>query len=246
MSDVLLVNADSYRIPLKDGSVDMIVTDPPYNLGKKYGDEVNDSRPWPEYWEWFANIFEQAYQILNCGYFYMSHSDKGIYDAKPILEKIGFRYIQTLIWWGRNGYSPQLSRDSWSYRHEPILFMAKGSPDHLIAGQTGIWYTSVIEAARPQSNFKEGRHHPTQKPVKLYNTLISRTPGTTVFDPFMGVGSSGVAAIKAGRNYIGIELVSKYFDVAKKRISAAQSQLNLFTPKPQQADLPLFKEAQSD
>ncbi|KKK59726.1 hypothetical protein LCGC14_3031520, partial [marine sediment metagenome] len=113
-------------------------------------------------------------------YAYISHSDKGIYQAKPLLETLNFEYLQTLVWWGKNGYSMQLHRKTWSYRHELILFMQKGDPPALNTGEKGAWYTSVIEAPRPQSNFTEGRCHPTQKPLKLYKTLIYRTPGDVI------------------------------------------------------------------
>lgn len=206
-------------------SADLTVTDPPYNIGKKYGEGTNDNREPKEYWTWFSDIFTQVFASMGNGYLYMSHSDKGAYQAKPELERIGFDYVQTLIWWGRNGYSMQLHRTSWSYRHEPILFMSKGEKRELVAGEKGMWYTSVIEVPRPQSNFSEGREHPTQKPVKLYTTLIQRTPGDIVLDPFMGSGSVLRAAKNMNRKAIGIEIEEQYCEVAAKRLS--QSVMNL-------------------
>lgn len=206
--------------------MDLILTNPPYNIGKKYGDKTNDARDLEEYWEWFNNIFKEVFRVCGNGYLYVSHSDKGAYRAKPSLETIGFEYVQTLIWWGRNGYSMQLHRQSWSYRHEPILFMKKGETRDLEAGQEGQWYTSVIEAPRPQSNFLEGRCHPTQKPVKLYNALIARTPGMTVLDPFMGSGTSAISAKQNRRNYIGIEIEEEYCELAVKRLSQSVMDLS--------------------
>ncbi len=199
--------------------VDLVLTDPPYNLGKKYGPKTSDSRDPEEYWQWFYDVFSQVYQVSAESFLYLSHSDKGIYKAKPLLESIGFEYIQTLIWWGRNGYSMQLHRQSWSYRHEPILFMRKDQPRDLEVGGKGQWYTSVIEAPRPQSNFQDGRHHPTQKPTKLYDVLIARTPGVHVLDIFMGSGTSALAAKYNGRHYTGIEIEEKYCEIAVKRLA---------------------------
>lgn len=206
---------------IEDGSMDILVTDPPYNIGKKYGPGTNDKRGLEEYWQWFDEVFSLVSQKVNTGYFYISHSDKGIYTAKPELEKLGLEYIQTLIWWGRNGYSMQLHRKSWSYRHEPILFFCKGDPDPLLVGDKGMWYTSVIEVPRPQSNFSEGRYHPTQKPVNLYKTLIQRTPGKVILDPFMGSGTSLIAAKGLERKAIGLEIEEEYCEIAAKRCVSA-------------------------
>ncbi|MDD1779024.1 MAG: site-specific DNA-methyltransferase [Candidatus Helarchaeota archaeon] len=208
------------------GPVDLVLTDPPYNLGKKYGLGTNDHQELETYLLWFKDIFSLIHKVVLCGYLYCSHSDKGIYLVKPILETIGFNYIQTLIWWGKNGYSMQLHRKSWSYRHEPILFMETGDPPFLLdCGVKDIWYTSVIEASRPQSNFKEGRQHPTQKPIKLFKVLAKRTPGEIILDPFMGSGTTLVAAKQLGRKAIGIEIEEKYCEIAVKRL--AQGVLSL-------------------
>ena len=205
--------------PLSQEPFDLICADPPYNLGKNYGQASSDNLSPEEYWQWFGVVFGQCLLRMRAGYLYVSHCDKGVYEAKPILEKLGFRYIQTLIWWGRNGYSMQLHRKSWSYRHEPILFMEYGDAEPLTAGETGDWYTSVIEGPRPQSNFAEGRYHPTQKPWKLYSTLLRRTPGRCMLDPTCGSGSTLIAAKAQGKTAIGIEIEEKYCEIAAKRLS---------------------------
>lgn len=222
-----IYHGDARDLLPKLSQVDLVVTDPPYNIGKDYGPETNDSRDPEEYWQWFQDIFSKVYSLLTDGYLYASHSDKGVYIAKSSLETIGFEYIQTLIWWGRNGYSMQLHRKSWSYRHEPILFMQKGDPPVLETGVPGMWYTSVIEAPRPQSNFKEGRCHPTQKPVKLYKSLIARTPGDIILDPFMGSGTTMLAAKALGRKSIGIEISEEYCELACKRLEAVPAPMAL-------------------
>ena len=224
---VTIYHGDCREILPELPKVDLVLTDPPYNLGKKYGTKTNDSRDPEEYWRWFDEVFTGVVGLLDVGYLYISHSDRGVYSAKPVLERLGLEYIQTLIWWGRNGYSMQLHRRSWSYRHEPILFLAKGVPGPLNCGEAGQWYTSVIEASRPQSNFKEGRYHPTQKPVKLYEILIARTPGKVVFDPFLGSGTTVIAAKKLNRHCIGIEIEEKYCEIAAKRCSQSVMRLDV-------------------
>lgn len=72
--------------------------------------------------------------------------------------------------------------------------------------------------------------HPTQKPLSLLTELIDDIPGkpTLILDPFMGSGTTGVAAVKLGRKFIGIEIEPKYFDIARKRIDDAMRQPDMF------------------
>jgi DNA modification methylase len=74
--------------------------------------------------------------------------------------------------------------------------------------------------------------HPTQKPVSLMRWCLEFTPkAQIVFDPYMGSGTTGVAAVQMGRKFIGIEREPKYFDIACKRIDEAQKQSDLFVPQ---------------
>jgi hypothetical protein len=77
----------------------------------------------------------------------------------------------------------------------------------------------------------EWHDHPTQKPVSLLVDLVGDTKGL-IADPFMGSGSTGVAAVKLGRNFIGIEIEPKYFEIACKRLSRALEQRDLFIKAP--------------
>ena len=74
------------------------------------------------------------------------------------------------------------------------------------------------------------RVHPTQKPLALMMWLLNNytQPGDTILDPFMGSGTTGVACVKTGRNFIGIELDPGYYAIAERRIAEAQLQLPLF------------------
>jgi site-specific DNA-methyltransferase (adenine-specific) len=73
-----------------------------------------------------------------------------------------------------------------------------------------------------------GREHPNEKPVSLLQAIIAKTPAKTILDPFMGSGTTGVACIKLGRKFIGIEIEPKYFDIARRRIEEAWKQPRLF------------------
>ena len=88
-------------------------------------------------------------------------------------------------------------------------------------GRAGIWRYSV-EFGKKQ--------HPTQKPLKLMKKLIAdfTDPGDTILDPFMGSGTTGVACVQTGRNFIGIEIDPGYFEIAQRRIHDAEQQPLLF------------------
>ena len=78
------------------------------------------------------------------------------------------------------------------------------------------------------------REHPTQKPVGVMEWCIKHLPetATTILDPFMGSGTTGVACVNLGRRFIGIELDPEYFDIACRRIDEAHRQADMFVPKP--------------
>jgi site-specific DNA-methyltransferase (adenine-specific)/modification methylase len=92
-------------------------------------------------------------------------------------------------------------------------------------------------------NSDEYHDHPTQKPIKLIRKLVQRTAGRTILDPFMGSGTTGVAAVKLGRRFIGIEIEPKYFEIACRRIQEATRQPDLFIetrrPDPIQLEMAL-------
>jgi DNA modification methylase len=99
------------------------------------------------------------------------------------------------------------------------------SPETNAYGQTDRYPRTVQKFNMPNSG--ERGLHPTQKPVALYEYLIKTytNPGDTVLDFCMGSGTTGVAAVKTGRNFIGIEKEPKYFEIAQKRIAEAQQQM---------------------
>ena len=84
---------------------------------------------------------------------------------------------------------------------------------------------------------QDGKEHPTQKPIEVMKWCIEHLPPhvSTVIDPFMGSGTTGVAAVKLGRKFIGIEIHEPYFDIAVRRISDALKQPDMFIEKPKSA-----------
>jgi site-specific DNA-methyltransferase (adenine-specific)/modification methylase len=86
-------------------------------------------------------------------------------------------------------------------------------------------------------NMDGGKEHPTQKPIEVMRWCIGFLPESVdcILDPFMGSGSTGVAAVKLGRSFIGVERELSYFDIACRRIEAAYKQPDLFIEKPKPA-----------
>ena len=96
--------------------------------------------------------------------------------------------------------------------------------DHVIRKFTHMWNGVLRDS---QSGHKH--YHPTEKPIALMVYLLNEytKPGDVILDPFMGSGTTGVACIETGRNFIGIEIEPKYFEIAEKRIAEAQLQMRM-------------------
>lgn len=116
----------------------------------------------------------------------------------------------------------------WKPDHEEIYVLGTGFVGARDCG-------SVVQHPPVQSMAKNGRVHPTEKPLGLMLKLLRKTAGT-VLDPFMGSGTTGVACIQMGRQFTGIERERKYFDIACERILRAQAQGQMFEPEPPKAE----------
>ncbi len=90
----------------------------------------------------------------------------------------------------------------------------------------------VGEGARHEVTAGQKRYHPAQKPEALMHWVLGFVHGCSVLDPYMGAGATGVAAVKRGKNFVGIEEVEKYFDIACRRISEALKQPDMFIDRP--------------
>jgi DNA modification methylase len=95
-------------------------------------------------------------------------------------------------------------------------------------GWNGARDEGVIKGHWSMGQQSAGRRHPNEKPASLMALLVAKAPGSIILDPFMGSGSTGVACANLGRQFIGIEIEPKYFDIACERIEAAYAQQRLF------------------
>jgi DNA modification methylase len=201
-----IYNADCLDVmrEMEDGSVDAVITDPPYGIG------VNNMR------------LGNGKDIIYRG---GSDWDKPI-DRTYIDEII--RVGKNVVIWGGNYFSEYLNNNRcW-------LVWDKHTGDNSYADCELAWTNldSVVKKFDKSwvgANAKDTatRHHPTQKPVSLMSWCIYMTDADTILDPFMGSGTTGVAAVQTGRRFIGIEIDPDYYAIAKRRIEEALMQPRL-------------------
>lgn len=212
--------------------VDFILTDPPYNCGKSY-DIWNDNLPAEKYWCWYKKVFTEVFRILKGrSYLYVSCLNYQQYIIKNLLEDIGFKWHQDLIWYGPNMSNKNSGYGwAWSPLFETIMLFFKGEKRQkmLNAGSLTNRHNVLIEP-RPQSNYGN-RYHICQKPLKLYRRIISRTPGKIIYDPFIGSGTVALASIHHDRNFIGSEISQSYVKIATERIERFKDQHKIPWPK---------------
>jgi len=200
--------------------VDAVITDPPYGIGQDGGAQRTRGKK-------YTNGEKLGWD--NC------RPEKLIFDS---LEAAG----DVRIYWGGNYFADYLPATmGW-------LYWEKRMGGDFADGELA--WTSQHRALRQFSHFKKnkGDEHPTQKPVELMRWCIEicKNAPQTILDPFMGSGTTGVAAIQLGRSFIGIEREPKYFDIACKRIEQAVAQGQLFAPEPpKQEQESLFNKEQS-
>ena len=203
---------------IPDGSVDLVLTDPPYGMAfksnyrkEKYNEIKNDKSL-----EWLEKYVGECFRILKdntAAYFFLSWHNVDVF--KQAIEK-KFK-IKNILIWEKNNTSMGDLKASYAPKYEMIIFAHKGRK--LL---NGFRYADIIKANRTGNKL-----HPTEKPVDLLELFIknSSDENAVVFDGFMGSGSCGVACVNTDRLFIGIELDDGYFEIAKKRIEEAVNDL---------------------
>ena len=186
-------------------SVDLLITDPAYESLEKHravGTTTRLKHSKSSSNDWFrifpnarfGELFAEAYRVLRRHtHFYLLCDAETMFVAKPLAEEAGFKFWKPLVWDKRTigmGYH-------YRARYEFILFFEKGKRR---LNDLGI--SDVLSVPRVHGGY------PAEKPVGISDILIGQStgPGDTVADPFMGSGSVGVAALKAGRRFLGNDL----------------------------------------
>ncbi|AUR89489.1 DNA methylase [Vibrio phage 1.123.O._10N.286.48.F3] len=201
---------------IETGSVDMILTDPPYGMdlmpqrasAKFHNNKIKND----DHLSWCDAFFIESYRVTKkdtASMFFCNHYCVSEFIASS--KKAGYE-VKNLIVWDKGHFG---MGGNWRPSHEMILVCVKGR------------FVTHSRNLKTIIKFKKVHHsrasHPTEKPIDLLEHLIFEPDydPLVVLDPFMGSGSTGVAAKKLNRNFIGIELDKGYFDIAKERIEAA-------------------------
>ena len=232
-SAVTLFNADcrAAMAELEPESVDLVIWDPPYNMGKAY-DGYEDNLPAEEHEAMLSEVASELLRVAKPGVsMYGSCSVPMIWTLRPLLESAGWTFADLLIWYGPNGFSNRV-QTRWAILYESIFHMVNGECRTMMrvaeARKMRVWYHGVITEPRPQSNFKghQKRVHPTQKPVGLYVKLMAQHYPGVVLDPMAGVGTTGLAAKVLGWQGILIEQSELYCKRAAARLSGGIERLD--------------------
>ena len=140
-----------------------------------------------------------------------------------VIDESNFHFIKCLVWVKDNKIMGSFYMNQFEY----IIMLRKGGAKNV--NNCGI--SDVLMFANKKDKDKNGQNlHDSQKPVGLFQTLISQSSkkGETILDPFMGSGTTAIAAIREKRNFIGFELNKEYYDKACKRIQLEMMQPSLF------------------
>lgn len=220
LGDHRLMCGDSTSIDsvetLTDGLVDILVTDPPYNVDYtgKTKDALkiqNDSMDDSTFRQFLRDAFTAADAVMKPGaVFYIWHADSEGYNFRGACKDAGWQVRQCLIW---QKDTMVMGRQDYHWKHEPCLYGWKDGAAHLWA--TDRKQTTLIVCKRPTKNDL----HPTMKPVELMEyQILNNTKGMDiVLDLFGGSGSTLMACEKTGRKARLMELDPKYCDVIVKR-----------------------------
>jgi len=215
IGDCTLYLGDCLEVMPTLGKVGAVCTDPPYGIALN----VDGTR--------FSGGSEQSKLKRGKGKAYDATilNDDRPFDPSPLL--VGERQII----WGWNNFPDMLPRGAalvWLKRNDDAF----GS---FLSDAELAWFSSGhgVYCFRDLSNagISNDRQHPTQKPVPLMSWCVEKTSGT-ILDPYMGSGTTGVACVKLGRRFIGIEIEPKYFDIACRRIEDAYKQPDMFVKRP--------------
>lgn len=229
-----IYNSDSIELmkTIPDESIDLIVADPPYNVGKDYGNN-SDKQSSESYLDFTNKWLSEATRILKKnGTLYTFGGKEFIAHIYIILEKLNMDFNSWIVWHYTQG---QGRTKGYSSRHDDILMFTKGKKytfnlDDIRIPQKYYRSRNNMRGANPGNVWglshvhyseKDRSKHPTQKPHALYERMIlsSSNEGDIVLDPFVGSGSSLVVAKKTKRNFIGIEIEKEYCEMITEELN---------------------------
>jgi len=231
---------------MESGCVNLVVTSPPYNVGIDYGVH-DDNMEYAEYIEWIRSIFSEAYRVLGEDGRMVINVGDGKNGAIPthsdfiqIAKEIGFSVLTSIIWnknttSNRTAWGSFMSASAPSFPRcfEYILVFRKSerlirkgkstiSKENFIAWSNGMWQMQCEKLSEIG--------HPAAFPIELPRRCIElfSLEGDVVLDPFMGSGTTAIAAIREGRRFVGFEINEEYWKRTCERVDMELMQPKLF------------------
>ena len=222
---------------IESESVDLIVTDCPYHivqggcstgaygnqckgiLGKKSGQESDIYTKQGKLFKFneikFSEWLPECFRILKANH-HIYINARNLAELQKEAEKVGFEFQQILVWDKGNATPNRYYLNACEF----ILMLRKGKAKNI----NNMGTMNILRIP----NIIGNKLHPTEKPVELNKIMIanSTNKGDLVMDCFMGAGSSGVACKELERDFIGVEIDKKYFDIAEKRINGVNIDRN--------------------
>ena len=204
---------ESYQKLLGDHKVNLVLTDPPYNVdySSKAGKIKNDHQTDDKFYQFLLAAFQNTNQAMaNDASIYVFHADTEGLNFRRAFQDAGFYLSGCCIW---KKQSLVLGRSPYQWQHEPVLYGWKKDGKH--EWYTGRKESTIWEFDRP----KQSKEHPTMKPIPLlaYPIMNSTMSNCTVLDPFGGSGSTLIACEQTNRICYMMELDPKYCDVIVNR-----------------------------
>ncbi len=205
-NQILQGNSKEVLQSIPAGSVDLVLTDPPYlvNYKDRHGRKVaNDTNA-----DGVLPAFDEIYRVMKPNTLCICFAGwTALPEFSSAWAKAGFRITGHIVW--TKDYAS--SKGHTAYHHESAYVLAKGRPP---------------KSDKPLKDVQDwsysgNRFHPTEKAVDILSPVIRAfsKPGDLVLDPFSGSGSTSVGAALAGRDYLGVELEQRYVDLAKRRLA---------------------------
>ncbi len=245
----VLYHGDSLKIlsELPENSVDMIFSDPPYNLSNggftvHAGRQVSVNKGDWDKSRGFEGDYDFHYKWLQAcrrvlkpeGTLWVSGTYHSIYQCGHAMQALEYHILNDITWFKPNA-SPNLSGRFFTASHETLIWARKDKKAKHTFNykdmKTGNWHLgdfikkegkqmrSVWAIGTPKNGEKKFGKHPTQKPMDLLNRIMlaSTKRGDIVLDPFAGSSTTGLAAIQHDRKFIGVDTEKKYLDLSVKR-----------------------------
>lgn len=218
---------------IPDDSVDLILTDPPYNVGIDYGDTTDDAMDDVEYEEWFMARLMEMKRIIRPGHVILVFSgDIKIHSMLNAAERCGLLFHH-FIKWHKPGSQRALSGFVLYYLTELALLLTKGKPDQKILHRKVLHSDTLMyegTSSVRKDTVGEAVVHPCQRPVSMYMQLMRglTNEGDVVLDPFLGSGTTAFAGIMCDRVGLGFEINPDYESVIQRRIMKNVKRLSWF------------------